>query len=151
MLSEYDVDGGDNSDPLTSQLEDNSEKEEPSNVTNGKTEEPKEKDLVEQSLDDDDNKMSESINYRDVSSLPLSIHRKFSSPIPVFIYESFQNRTEDVPVDVNLDGTLSVDISDALSERDKVIYPGHERPFYPLVTGQVHCSHKNQFARIFEA
>lgn len=76
MLAEYDVDGGDTSDPLTSQLESTPEKEEVSNTSNGKPEEPKEKDLVEQSLDDDDSKMSESIDYRDVSHLTQSTRRK---------------------------------------------------------------------------
>uniref|UniRef100_A0AC34PU78 PX domain-containing protein n=1 Tax=Panagrolaimus sp. JU765 TaxID=591449 RepID=A0AC34PU78_9BILA len=105
MLAEYETDDNDHSDPLTSQLNQNSDKNGTDTNKDVKPQ-PKTDDLVEQSLDDDPKNLNNENLYRN-------------------------NRTESVSVDVNLDGFLNVDISDALSERDKVKYTVHTKTNLP--------------------
>jgi sorting nexin-5/6/32 len=106
MLAEYEGDEGDHQDPLSS----TTNPPPPTATTNGNRVE-KEPELVEQSLDDDERPKSRTNanqdNYRN-------------------------NRTESIITDVNLDGILNVDISDALSERDKVKYTVHTKTNLPV-------------------
>jgi sorting nexin-5/6/32 len=119
MLAEYEGDEGDHQDPLSSSSSSTAPVAPmPTPRTNGSNKKEEEPELVEQSLDDDeDDKKSAS-----KSNNPRDTYRS--------------NRTESIITDVNLEGILTVDISDALSERDKVKYTVHTKTNLPTFMKQ---------------